>query len=482
VTAPMRAEMLRRSGFLTVTLRSGEAPEHIPAQLDVLTGAARAASTFDCGPIDRAIRNWAGGGRVSCVYHARANLGHSGAQHLGFDDLEERLGMSRSYKVELASPEHTDDALAALRSLAIVESAAVQQLFLAPMGVVAAPAAPSRRTPPLNLWAAHDRIHVREAHALEPGDERVTTAVVDTGVTLGHPELQRKCLAGYDTVDLGLGGVSEGLTLSGDSRGHDFNPRDEVGHGTHVAGIIGAQGWRVPCGVGGLTLVLPIRVLAAAHAAGNARPLGVGAIADINAGMKVAVDLGADVINMSFGTPESSLDADAPTPHQRTVRYATHYGCVLVAAAGNSGRRERFFPAAHPDVIAVGSASIGADGRRSSFSTWGPHIALCAPGERVPGVGRRGYQINSGTSFASPFVAGAAALLVAHARRRGRTLTGADVRRLLVASASALPGGTSEETGAGMLDVAAALRRLDAELSHTRAGRGSAPDTTEEQP
>jgi subtilisin family serine protease len=281
-------------------------------------------------------------------------------------------------------------------------------------------------------------------------------------------------------VDLGLGGVSEGLTLSGDSRGHDFNPRDEVGHGTHVAGIIGAQGWRVPPGVAGLSLVLPLRVLAAALATGSKRPIGVGAIADINAGMKVAIDLGADVINMSFGTPETSLDPDAPTPHTRTVQYATHYGCILVAAAGNSGQRERFFPAAHPEVIAVGSASLDT-GRRSPFSTWGAHVALCAPGERVPGVARRGYQSNSGTSFAAPFVAGAAALLVARARRRGRTLRGADVRRLLVTSASALPGGPSEETGAGMLDVLGALQRLDAELSHSRADvRASSPDITEE--
>jgi subtilisin family serine protease len=458
---------VRRPGFLTLTLCSGEAPEHVPAHLDVLSGAARPVSTLDAGPLDRTLRKWAGGGRVTRVYHARANLGRTGEQHVGFDALEEQLGMSRSYKVELGSSERTDDVIAALRSLAIVESVSEQQLFFAPMGVAAPPRPRAASTPSRDLWAAHDRVRAREALALEQGDERVTTAVVDTGVTLGHPELQRKCLAGYDTVDLGIGGVSEGLTLAGDSRGYDFNPRDEVGHGSHVAGIIGAQGWRLARGLGGCSLMLPVRVLAAAVPTGSKRAIGVGAIADINAGMKVAVDLGADVINMSFGTPENTIDPDAPLPHRRTVAYATHYGCILVAAAGNSGQRERFFPAAHAEVIAVGSASIDT-GRRSPFSTWGAHIALCAPGERIPGVGRRGYQSNSGTSFAAPFVSGAAALLVARARRRGHTLRGADVRRLLVSSATRLPGGPNEETGAGMLDVLGALQRLDDELNHSR--------------
>src|SRR6185436_10447848 len=152
------------------------------------------------------------------------------------------------------------------------------------------------------------------------------------------------------------------------------------------------------------------------------RRMGVGALCDINAGMKVAVDLGADVINMSFGTPAASVDTQATVPHARVISYASHYGCVLVAAAGNSGADERFYPAAHPDVIAV--ASIDPEGRRSRFSTFGEHVALSAPGENIVSAGRRGYQLNSGTSFAAPFVAGAAALLVARARRAGVSLGG----------------------------------------------------------
>lgn len=374
--------------------------------------------------------------------------------------------MSRTYAVELAEPEGTADVLAALRDLQHVETAAVQLLSAAPMTVASPrqPAAPA--FDPAAAREPHERIHAPQALALEPGDERVTTAVVDTGLVLGHPELQRKCLAGYDTVNLGMGRLNGDVKLLGDSRGNDYNPKDEVGHGSGVAGILGAQGWRLPKGVAGLSLLLPVRALAAAVGADNPKRVGIGALADISAGLKVAVDLGADVINMSFGTPETSTDPDAPKPHSRVVRYATELGCVLVAAAGNSGKQERFYPAALQEVIAVGSS--GRDGRRSSFSTWGDHVDLCAPGERIITAALRGYQSSSGTSFAAPFVAGAAALLVSRARRAGRKLDGAAVRRLLTASAVSLGGGVNPETGHGLLDMVAALRLLDAELGSAR--------------
>jgi subtilisin family serine protease len=185
------------------------------------------------------------------------------------------------------------------------------------------------------------------------------------------------------------------------------------------------------------------------------------------------VDLGADVINMSFGTAEGELEPGAPLPHIAAIRYAATYGCVLVAAAGNSGRLEKFYPAALPDVIAVTSVDRG--GRRSSFSTYGSHCALAAPGEDIVSMGIRGYRMSSGTSHAAPFVSGAAALLVARARRAGRELNGGQVRDLLVASAAPLGGGGfSPETGHGLLDAASALRRLDATLVADRStGRAS---------
>lgn len=456
---------MNRDGFLTLTLRPGIAAAAVPAHLDCLTGAGRPSPVLDGGRIDALVRQQADGARFRRIFHARRSLGRPGEHHVGFDDQEEALGLSRSYQVELGDPAASVRVRESLRDLASVEQCQLQTLATAPLD--AGPARARRVLTRDEVLQPQRRVRALEALAHEAGDASVTVAVVDTGVVVGHPEFQRRCLAGYDTVDLGLGRLNASTRLVGDSRGWDYNPYDEVGHGCLVAGIIGAQGFRVARGLCGQCMLLPVRVLAAAqrdHAGG--RVMGVGALPDIDAGIKVAVDLGALVINMSLGSALDAQDAHAAPPHQAVVRYAVAHGCVLVAAAGNSGQREMFYPAALPEVIAVGS--VDALGHRSRFSTWGPQVALCAPGEGVAGVGRHGYQTSSGTSFASPFVAGAAALLVARARRRGRSLDGAAVRALLCGSARALPGGAGEETGAGLLDCMAAIEALDASQAKTR--------------
>ena len=450
-------------GHLSLTLRPGYAMNHVPCHLDCQIRAARSTGQLDHGKLDHTLNMRGNGFRAEAVYHARRSLGRIGSQHLGYDDVEEAFGMSRTYSIEIGNRERTLDLLKALQDLNIVESVSVQTLAMTPM----MPDPRNGRAKVLSArdaWEPHERIHAREALAMEEGDERVTVAVVDTGVSLGHPELQRRLLAGYDTVDLGMGRMTANVQLIGDSQGYDFAPRDEVGHGSHVAGVIGAQGWRVPPGIGGRSLILPIRVLAAASIGSVPKRMGVGGVCDIDAGLKIACDLGAKVINMSLGTPQSSIAPDAPRPHTRAVRYATHLGCVLIAAAGNSGMEERFYPAALPEVIAVGS--VDQKNQRSRFSTWGDHIALCAPGEQVVSLGMRGYKVSTGTSHAAPFVAGVAALMVSRARKAGRELNGSDVRKLLVESVTRLSDeGFSKATGYGVLDAAAALQHLDRALA-----------------
>src|SRR6185436_8078346 len=83
-------------GHLTLTLRSGEAPSTVPCHVDRLAGAVRPANRLDGGALDRALRHWGGGARITAVYHARRSLGRLGEQHAGYDDLEEGLGMSRT--------------------------------------------------------------------------------------------------------------------------------------------------------------------------------------------------------------------------------------------------------------------------------------------------------------------------------------------------------------------------------------------------
>jgi subtilisin family serine protease len=453
-----------------LVMAPGEARPHVPSHLDHLLGAALPATRLRDHRLDQLL----GGGDdflVTGVYHARQSLGRVGDQNHGFDDLEEHLGLSRTYSIQLADHTRTHDVVRQLRELPNVQSASVQTLATAPFsGAVAT--AEEALPEGLDAWTAHDRIHAREAHQIEPGDEDIWVGLVDTGISLPHPEFRRKLLAGYDTVHLGMGSDYGPVRLVGSSHGDDFAPRDQVGHGSHVGGIVGAHGWRLPPGVAGRSLLLPIRVLAAARDSSTGKLVGVGALPDINAGLKVAVDMGANVLNLSFGTPASAVP-DGPLPHNEVIAYAAHYGCTLVAAMGNSGKREEYYPARFPEVIAVGS--VNAQDRRSAFSTTGDHIALCAPGEAIVSAGRRGYEAGAGTSYAAPFVTGAAALLLAMARRRSRTLDGREVKKLLIDSASPLNGnGFTPETGHGLLDVVAALRRLDLALS-ARPATGTSP-------
>lgn len=448
---------MKRLGYLTLTLRSGVNTAAIPCHLDCLSGATRAANIIDGGTLDHLLNQRGNGFRAACVFHARASLGRTGEQHVKYNDLEESLGLSRTYSIEIGEKAATEQVVKALQDLEKVESVHVETLATAPFEQIQT--TPNRFTK-RDAYEPHERIHVPEALALESGDERVTVAVVDTGIAMGHPEFQRKLLAGYDTVNLGLGRVTTHVSLVGDSRGRDFSPRDETGHGSHVAGILGAQGWRLPRGVAGRALILPIRVLAAARIAEQTKVMGVGGMSDIDAGLKVAIDLGADVVNMSFGTPESSVTADRPRPHDTIIRYALEQGAILVAAAGNSGIEERYYPAALDGVITVGS--VDRNNRRSRFSTYGRHVTLCAPGEQIISTGQHGYMSSSGTSHAAPFVTGVAALLVSRARKAGRELKARDVERILTESVTPLSTeGYSTEFGYGLLNALAALQHLD---------------------
>ena len=194
------------------------------------------------------------------------------------------------------------------------------------------------------------------------------------------------------------------------------------------------------------------------------KPVGIGAIYDIDIGVKRAIDLGAKVLNMSFGTAASSLEPGDPKPHTDIVKYGVARGCVMVAASGNSGKQEEFYPAAHQGVIAVGA--VDKTGTPCSFSTRGPHVALSSPGEDIVSANLRGYAKASGTSFATPYVTATAALLVSRAEGRAEPLNGSDVRRVLRNSAQSFAlGSDTSGCGAGVLDCRESLKTLEKEFS-----------------
>jgi subtilisin family serine protease len=441
---------------LLFKLTLGEAPESIPAQRDVRRGLAHAATTVDGGAVDRILRRFAGRVRVTRV-HASAKASTSGGAsptHSRFDDLEQAVGLARWFRVQGEDDFSVADCVDALRQFNRVESACPAYL-----SALALDDAQDRSVVPADAWVTREQIGARAAMASEPGDPAVLIAVVDTGVAADHPELRGRLRPGFDTVELGNGELAAGLRLIGDETDNDDDPTDEVGHGTSCATIIGGRGGRIPPGLAGRCGMFAIRVLGAAQAAGRADPIGLGAIADIDHGMKWAVDLGARVINMSFGTPEAALEPEDPPPHADVIRYALARGCILIAASGNSGNVEAFSPASVDGVIAVGA--VDARGEVTAFTTRGPQVALCAPGERVVTAGLHGYESATGTSFAAPFVTATAALMLSRALRRSRSLDGATTRRLLMESVRPHARGTGDGIGAGTLDVPAALAAVD---------------------
>jgi subtilisin family serine protease len=446
-------------GTLILKLELGEAPPGIPHWRDVRDGMHGAAESFGIAAVDRTLRHFSDRVQITRLHASAANYGRPGKGHLAFDGLEHAVGLSRTFRVDLDEECSIAHTVQALRQYSRVEEAAPRYLCVTPFAEDSAAAHAA-------AWQAREQIGAPRAMAYEPGDAAVIVAIMDTGVQQAHPELRRRLRRGDDTVQLDANDVPTGLRLLSTPELDNDVTEDVVGHGTSCAGIIGARGEQMPPGLAGLCSLLPIRVLGAALFPGKTAPVGIGAIADIDCGLKLAIDLGAKVLNLSFGTPFSALDAGAPAPHADVVKYGLARGCILVAASGNSGLEERFSPAALDGVIAVGA--VGQNDQPTAFTTRGEHVALCAPGEKIVSSGLGGYAAVTGTSFAAPFVTAAAALLVSRAESKGMPLDGMTARRLLTESARPWQGrATQPGCGTGILDVYAALQALDSEIAST---------------
>ena len=222
-------------------------------------------------------------------------------------------------------------------------------------------------------------VHAPAAWSLTTGNSKTIIAIVDTGVDPSQPDLRGRVLRGWDFV------------------GNDARANDDNGHGTAVAGVAAAAADN-GVGIAGMCWrceILPVKVLNAA---------GSGSHSNIAAGIVWATDHGADVINLSLAGPTSS-DVVA-----RAVAFARNHGVVVVAAAGNEGSSQRFYPAALPGVISVG-ATTGSD-VLYSWSNRGSWVKVSAPGCAYTGsTGPVRWTWWCGTSFATPVIAGIAALM-----------------------------------------------------------------------
>lgn len=256
------------------------------------------------------------------------------------------------------------------------------------------------------------------------GSRAVTVAVLDTGVMHAHQDLAGRLLEGYDFIN------------------NTNRPGDGHGHGTAVAGVIGAA-TNNEKGIAGITWqgpVLPVKVLgrdASGHYSVIAR------------GIIYAADQGARVINLSLGGPHNSSTL------KKAVDHALQRKAVVVAAAGNSNGPV-LYPAAYPHVIAV--AAVDEYDRRASYSNFGPEVSVAAPGNNIWSTTAGGdYRTHSGTSFAAPMVAGLAGLILSLQPELGPD----EVRRIIERSAVDLgEPGWDKYYGWGRIDMAATLAGL----------------------
>jgi subtilisin family serine protease len=266
------------------------------------------------------------------------------------------------------------------------------------------------------------RIQLPSAWNVTTGASHIIIAVIDTGIDLDHPDLQGKLVPGRNWID------------------ELQPPDDDHGHGTHVAGIAAASTHN-GVGVAGASwgaLLMPLKVL---DATGN------GDDADVAAAIVWAADHGADVINLSLGGP-------CPSPVMEfAATYAYTMGVTVVAATGNQNGSV-LCPAAASTVIAV--AATDSSNVRAGFSNIGPEVDVAAPGVGVYSTGRGGgYEYRSGTSMATPFVAGVAALLAC----QPQFTTPAQIRAALENTTLDLgQPGPDVEYGAGLIQADAALR------------------------
>jgi subtilisin family serine protease len=219
-----------------------------------------------------------------------------------------------------------------------------------------------------------------KAWDLTTGSSGVVVAVLDTGVDAAHPDLQGALVAGRDVVN------------------NDADPSDDQGHGTFVAGVVGARSnnsigvasycWRCS--------IMSVKVLGSD---------GAGSLSNVTSGVVWATDHGARVVNMSLGgTSASSTLASA-------VKYAHDRGVVLVASAGNYGTSTKVYPAAYPEVLGV--AGTDSTDKLYSWSSFGSWVSVAAPGFNWSTARGGGYGEFAGTSSAAPVVAGIAGLAAA---------------------------------------------------------------------
>jgi subtilisin family serine protease len=322
----------------------------------------------------------------------------------------------------------------------------------------------------LRNWTGHNYsgipdadIDAPEAWDIETGSPDVVIAIIDTGIDYMHPDLAANIWNNTDEIP-GNGIDDDHNGYIDDIRGWDFcyndsDPKDEVGHGTMCAGIAGASTnngiWGA--GVAWNCKIMPVRAF---------NETGWGIYPNITNAIKYAVDNGADVISMSFISNYFAILRD-------TINYAYGKGVFLCAAVGNEDNHYKWYPAGFDNVTAVAMTNQN-DSRCSSAdwgagwgSNYGDWVDIAAPGNiiystmptydvywTIMGWYCHNFDWGGGTSFATPQVAGVAALLLS----KDPSLTPDEVKTLLCGNVD--PYNSTQYIGTGRLNAQKALTAL----------------------
>lgn len=429
----------------------------IESTVSIPTGRISTANTLGVLSVDNVLKNYNVVNivklRSPSAVESISARGVAGPRIVGEPGpTHEEFGFTRTFLVSVAPETDVKAMVADLKKNPSVEDARVDYY--------ARIAAKPNDTFYNGLWGLK-MIKCEQAWDLTKGSGDVVVAIVDSGVDMQHPDLKDKLLSGFDMVNLANEPPEEGCVWEGDYLTRDDNPDDENGHGTHCAGIAAGipDNGKGIAGVAWNCKLLPVRVMANLRCTeGNGTFITAsGAFSDIADGIIWAADHSAGVISLSLGGFVDKGEPE-PEPLKSALDYAVSKGCVIVTAMGNEeanldSESVYYYPARHAKVLGVGA--VDKSGKRAYFSNYGDYKQVMAPGVDILSTyPKSNYDLLDGTSMATPFVAGLAALV----KSANPHLTPAEIIDL-IRQTSTSAGSYSAEFGYGIIDAEKAVRK-----------------------
>lgn len=304
------------------------------------------------------------------------------------------------------------------------------------------------------------KINAANAWNVFAGNSNITVAVVDNAVNIAHTDLNPNVW--INPGEIAANGIDDDNNgyiddINGwDAADNDNNPNpptNGMDHGTHCAGIVGA---RTNNNTGIAAIGFNVKLIGVKCQLNTGSNTG---IANGYGGIIYAAKVRARVISCSWG------GAGSAAAEQSVINYAWNKGCIIIAAAGNNGVSTTFYPAGYNNVYSV--ASTGTSDAKSGFSNYGTWVDISAPGENIlstlPG---NSYGNNSGTSMATPLVAGLAGLMLSKNPAMTQTAVLNCISSTAVNIYSVNSGTLAGQLGAGRIDAFAAMNCANATLGN----------------